>query len=149
MKLAEALEHGDLFPTKPMVLAEFSDRFLNRLDEARLEEKTRKFYRNGYRLLKVTEIFNMRLTEITAEDAERLRFPSSAANANFALRTLRRMLHKAEEWKLIARAPKIKLMKEHGRSLRLYDDAEEKLLAASTRCRWRLRTENSSATLSS
>jgi site-specific recombinase XerD len=31
-------------------------------------------------------------------------------------------------------------MKEHGRSLRLDDDAEEKLLAASTRCRWRPRT---------
>jgi hypothetical protein len=50
------------------------------------------------------------------------------------------MLHKAEEWKLIARAPNIKLMKEHGRSLRLDDDAEEKLLAASTRCKWRPRT---------
>jgi integrase len=51
------------------------------------------------------------------------------------------MLHKAEEWKLIARAPKIKLMKEHGRSLRLDEDAEEKLLAASTRCKWRPRTQ--------
>jgi integrase len=50
------------------------------------------------------------------------------------------MLHKAEEWKLIARAPKIKLMKEHGRSLRLDDDAEEKLLAARTHCNWRPRT---------
>lgn len=51
------------------------------------------------------------------------------------------MLHKAEEWKLIARAPKIKLMKEHGRSLRLDDDAEKKLMAASTQCRWRAHTQ--------
>jgi len=51
------------------------------------------------------------------------------------------MLHKAEVSKIIARAPKVKLMKAHGRSLRLDDDAEEKLLAASTRCDWRPRTK--------
>ena len=88
------------------MLAEFSQRFQSWLDEARMEEKTRKYYRNGCRLLKVTPIFGMRLTEITTEDAERLNFPGSAGNANCALRTLRRMLHKAEECKLIARAPK-------------------------------------------
>jgi site-specific recombinase XerD len=137
MKLAQALEHGDLFPTKAPVLAEFSERFLSWLEEARLEENPKNFYRNGCRLLKVTIIFGTRLAEIRTEDAERLKFPGSAANANCALRTLRRMLHKAEEWKLISRAPKIKLMKEHGRSLRLDDVAEDKLLAASARCTWR------------
>ena len=142
MKLARALEHGDLFPTKPIVLSDLSERFLAWLEEARLEDKTRKFYKNGCRLLKVTSIFSMRLPDITTEDTERLRFPGSAANANCALRTLRRMLHKAEEWKLIARCPKVKLMKEHGRSLRLDDDAEERLLAASTRCNWRPRTRD-------
>jgi len=137
MKLAQALERGDLFPTKPTVLAEFSHRFQRWLDEARLEEKTRKYYRNGCRLLKVTPTFGMRLTEITTENSEGLKFPGSAGNANCALRTLRRMLHKAEEWKLIARAPKIKLMKEHGRDMRLDAEAEEKLAQASLRCRWR------------
>jgi len=123
------------------VLAEFSERFLGWLNEAGLE-KTKKFYRNGCRLLRMTAIFSRRLPEITAEDAERLKFSGSAANTNCALRTLRRMLHKAEELKLIARAPTIRLMKEHGRrSLRLDDDAEEKLLAASTRCTWRPRTK--------
>src|SRR5215831_3574972 len=142
MKLAQALERGDLFPTKPTVLAEFSHRFQRWLDEARLEEKTRNYYRNGCRLLKVTPTFGMRLTEITTENSEGLKFPGSAGNANCALRTLRRMLHKAEEWKLIARAPKVKLMKEHGRSLRLDDEAERKLLAAADGCKWRKRTRN-------
>jgi integrase len=82
----------------------------------------------------------MRLTEITTEDAERLKFFGSAGNANCALRTLRRMLHKAEEWKLIARAPKIKLLKEHGRDVMLDADAEEELVQASLRCKWRTRT---------
>jgi hypothetical protein len=88
MKLARALEHGDLLPAKPTVLAEFTERLLKWLDEARLEEKTKKFYRNGCRLLKVTAVFSMRLAEVTTEDAERLKFPGSAANANCVLRTL-------------------------------------------------------------
>jgi hypothetical protein len=67
LKLAQALERGDLFPTKPIVLAEFSQRFHRWLDEARVEERTRKYYRNGCRLLKETPIFGMRLTEITTE----------------------------------------------------------------------------------
>jgi hypothetical protein len=50
------------------------------------------------------------------------------------------MLRKAEEWKLIARAPKIKLMREHDRDVRLDADAEEKLVQASLRCKWRART---------
>jgi hypothetical protein len=91
MKLAQALEHGGLFPTKALVLAEFSRRFLSWLEEARLEEKTKKFYRNGCRLLKVTITFGARLAEIRTEDAERLKFPRPA-NANCALRTLRRMM---------------------------------------------------------
>jgi len=47
-----------------------------------------------------------------SDRAETLKFSGSPSNANCALRTLRRMLHKAEEWKLIRNAPKIKLMKE-------------------------------------
>jgi len=57
----------------------------------------------------------LRVDQITGDCAEQLKFPGSAANANCALRTLRRMLHEAEEWKVIAHAPKIKMMKEHGR----------------------------------
>jgi integrase len=64
----------------------------------------------------------------------------STANANCALRTLRRLLHKAEEWKLIRRAPKIKLLPKRERTLRLDDEAERKLRAAAPECKWRLRT---------
>jgi hypothetical protein len=41
MKLVQALEHGDLFPTKAPGLAAFSRRFLSWLEEARLERKPR------------------------------------------------------------------------------------------------------------
>jgi hypothetical protein len=53
----------------------------------------------------------MRVDQITGDRAEQLKFPGSAANANCALRTLRRMLYKAEEWKMIGHAPKIRMMK--------------------------------------
>ena len=115
--------------------------FLAWVDDGRLEEKTKKFYRNGWRLLKATPVAGLRVNQITGDFAEQFRFPASAANANCALRTLRGILHKAEEWKMIGRAPKIKMMKEHGRHLRLDDEAEKRLLAgASVACEWRQRT---------
>ena len=116
MRLAQAVEHGDLFSAEATVLSEFCERFLAWLEETRVEEKTRKYYRNGCRLLKATPVFSMRLTEITTEEAETLKFPGSAGNTNCALRTLRRMLHKAEE-----------CLKEHGRDVTLDADAEERL----------------------
>ncbi len=140
LKLASEIENTDPLPTKPTVLGEFAYRFLVWVDGGRLEGKTRKSYRNGWRLLKGTAVAEMRVDKITGDCAEQLKFPGSAANANCALRTLRRMLHKAEEWKMINHAPKVKLMKEHGRHLRLDDEAERKLLTGALVCNWRPRT---------
>ena len=72
----------------------------------------------------------MRLDHITAEDVDALPLPGGPYNVNCALKTLRRMLHKAEEWGLVAKVPKLKLSKELGRTLRLDQQAERKLLAA-------------------
>ena len=140
LKLASSIENTDPLPSKPTVLGEFANRFLTWVDNGRLEDKTRKSYRNGWRLLKATAVAEMRVDQITGDCAEQLKFPGSAANANCALRTLRRMLHKAEEWKMINHAPKVKLMKEHGRHLRLDDEAERKLLTGALACNWRPRT---------
>jgi len=138
LKLAQVIECSDQLPNRPTALDEFSQRFFSWVDDSRLENKTKRYYRNGWRLLTATAVASSRLDQITSDCAERLKFAGSAANANCALRTLRRMIHKAEEWNLISRSPKIKLMKEHGRSLRLDDDAERKLLAAASACKWRL-----------
>src|SRR4029077_13661846 len=140
LKLASVIENTDPLPSKPTALGDFADRFLAWVDTARLEEMTRKFYRNGWRLLKATPVVEVRVNQITSDCAEQLKFLGSAANANCALRTLRRMLHKAEEWKVIGHAPKIKMMKEHGRHLRLDDEAERKLLEGAQACTWRMRT---------
>lgn len=142
LKLAYVMEGTDPLPKKPSTLAEFSERFLTWITDARLESQTKRYYRNGWRMLKTTAVVSMRVDEITNDHVESLKFHGSPANTNCALRTVRRMLNKAEEWKLIARAPKMQLMKEHGRSLRLDDEAERKLLAAADACKWRKRTRS-------
>ncbi|HEY6308364.1 MAG TPA: site-specific integrase [Candidatus Angelobacter sp.] len=132
-----AVQGTDPLPRKAPVLLNYSDRFLGWLENATLGQKTKTYHHTGLRLLNTTSIAGMRLDRITADDVEALRFPKSASNANCALRTLRRMLHKAEEWKLIYKTPKFRLVKEHGRSLILDADAEMKLIAAAAACRWR------------
>ena len=128
LKLTAALRGSDPLDRKAPTLREFSARFLEWVETARLETDTQRYYRNGWRLLKDKPIAGMRMDRITADDAEALRFPGSPANANNGLRTLRRMLNKGKQWKLLWNVPEFKLFKEHGRSLRLDDDAERKLL---------------------
>lgn len=95
---------------------------------ARLEFDTRRYHLNGWRLLQTTQLQNIRLDRITADVVEGLRFSGSPANGNNALRTLRRILNKAREWKVIRDVPDFKLFKEEGRALRPDDQAEAKLL---------------------
>jgi integrase len=128
LKLAAAIEGSDPLDRKAPSLREFSKRFLEWLETARLEFQTQRYYRNGWRLLETTAIAGIRMDRIKVDTVEALRFPGSAANANNALRTLRRMLHKAKEAKLIREVPQFKLFKEHGRAFRLDDEAERKLL---------------------
>jgi len=140
LKLAEINEGRDPLPRKAPWLVDLSKRFLGWAKDGNLALKTKVYYRDGWRLLAATPIAKMRLDTITNDDVERLRFDGSASNTNCALRTLRRMLNKAEEWKLIRKVPKIKLMEEQGRNLRLDDDAERKLFAAAEKCDWDART---------
>ena len=136
LKLAEITEGRDSIPRKAPRLEDLSKRFLGWVKDLNLQRKSKLYYRDGWRLLAATAISNMRLDTITDDDIERLRFEGSASTTNCALRTLRRMFHKAEEWKLIRKVPKIRLMKEYGRALRLDDDAERKLFAGAEVCGW-------------
>jgi integrase len=125
-----------LLDRKSPRLQEFSTRFLGWFESAALAAKSKAYYGNGWRLLSLSNIVGIRLDHITNDDVQALNFSGSASNANCALRTLRRMLHKAEEWNLIARVPKFKLRVEHGRRLRLDGESERKLLVAATACKW-------------
>ncbi|MCU1226503.1 MAG: site-specific recombinase XerD [Edaphobacter sp.] len=114
---------------RTLTLAEFSKRFLDWVGQTRLEAKSREYYKGGWRMLAATPISGMRISHITTDEAGTLRFDHSPANTNRALRTLRRMLGKAAEWGLIGAPPRIKLLKEEGRSALINKDAEAKLLA--------------------
>lgn len=140
LKLAQALEGSDPLDRKAPVLRQFSQRFKEWVTNSKLERKTQLYYENGWRLLSQTEVDGMRLDHITRDRVEALSFTGSAANMNCALRTLRRMLHKAEEWELIRKVPKFRLAKEYGRSLNLDEAAEKSLLEGAATCKWRKRT---------
>ena len=140
LKLAQAMEGSDPLDRKAPVLRQFSQRFLEWVTNSKLELKSRLYYVNGWRLLSETQITGMRLDQVTRDRIEALSFNGSASNANCALRTLRRMLHKADEWELIRKVPKFRLAKEHGRSLNLDEAAEKSLLMGAAACKWRKRT---------
>jgi hypothetical protein len=129
LKLAAAIKGSDPLDKKPPTLREYSKDFLEWVETGRLESDTRRYYTNGWRLLEQTKIAAMRMDLITKDAVEKLKFPGSASNGNNALRTLRRMYSKAKEDKLILEVPDFALFKEHGRSLRLNDDAERRLSA--------------------
>ena len=129
LKLAATIKGSDPLDRKPPTLREYSKDFLQWVETGRLESDTRRYYRNGWRLLEQTKIAAMRMDQINKDEAEKLQFPGSASNGNNALRTLRRMYSKAKEHKLIFEVPDFALFKEHGRSLRLNDEAERRLSA--------------------
>ena len=140
LKLAAAVEGTDPLDRRTPTLQKFSIRFLEWVTNAKLEQKSKLYYQDGWRLLSQTRIVGMRLDAISNDEAEVLSFPGSASNVNCALRTLRRMLHRAEEWKILRRAPKLKLAKEFGRALRLDAATERKLLDGAAACEWREKT---------
>jgi len=111
-------------------LAEFSARFLEWLQASALEPNTKRYYEYGWDMLKATSVANLKLDEITRDDAEALRFAGSPARGNVALRTLRRMLSKAVERGYLRYIPRISLRKEQGREALLSPHAEAKLLMA-------------------
>ena len=79
LKLASAMANTDPLPRKPSVLEHFAERFLDWVNHSRLEEKTRKFYRNGWRLLHTTSVAVLRIDQITGDCTEQLKFPEARA----------------------------------------------------------------------
>lgn len=135
------MQRHDPLPRRAPLLRDFSERFFKWVEGAQLADKTKTYYNDGWRLIKLTKLGGMRLDEISNDDVETMKFPGGPATRNCALRTLRRMLHRAEDWNLIGRPPKLKLAKEHERRLRLDDDAEARLLAGGAACEWGKKTE--------
>lgn len=127
-KFLDAIDGRAPLPRKTPQLVELSQRFLDWIETSTLKGKTKLYYRAGWRLLSRTTIARLRLTQITGDLVASLVFAGSPSNANCALRTLRRMFHKAQDWNLIRVLPKFKLMQEYARFLTLDQKAERRLL---------------------
>ena len=97
LKFAAVVKRGDPLTGKSPSLREYAKDFLGWVKTGRLAEDTRRYYRNGWRLLERTKIAGKRMDHISKSEIEALRFPGSPSNGNNALRTLRRMFHLAKE----------------------------------------------------
>jgi integrase len=122
---------GNVNLRKAPVLREFAVRFLDFVEAQRLSGHlslaTKRYYFSGWELLERTALANMRIDQIGTGDAAVLSFPGGPSNANQAFRTLSRMLHVAVDWRILRAAPRIKLLKELGRTA-LIGSADEGLL---------------------
>jgi integrase len=111
-------------------LGEFSVEFLKWIDETHsIKDKTKKHYKNGWRLLSSTPLAGMDMDAIRNDDCETIPFPGSNHNANQALTTLRRMFGKAVERGRLNRAPKIKLREVCGRSVAMSVEQADSIAA--------------------
>ena len=66
---------------------------------------------------------------ITADDVETMNFHESPHSRNCAIRTLRRMLGKARDWKMLREVPRIKTVKVFPRDRMVTVEDERRLLA--------------------
>jgi integrase len=118
--------------TKIPTLADFATRFFDWLRSLPADrpprQATRRYYRVGWRILQTTSISRMRLDQIIADHALTIA-GKSPANTNNALRTLRRMLKKAQEWELVSTVPIVKLVEEYGREEQIEPWMEQQILA--------------------
>lgn len=128
---AEAGE--SLKPQRAPVIQGFVPRFLEWVDKAMLEPKTKADYKNGCRLILKSGLLGMRLDQITRDDVETTKFHESPHSTNCALRTLSRLLGKARDWKLIREVPRIKKAKVYPRDRMVTAKDEKELLPACPR----------------
>jgi integrase len=101
---------------RPLMLMQFEDRFFAYLKNNVPSPRTVEFYKQAYRPLcfygmGLHDVYLSQISPALIEGwTQERRKMVSATRVNASLRTLRRALRIAEEWKLIRRAPKIKLL---------------------------------------
>jgi len=131
-----AAESGEsLEPKRAPLIQDFAKQFLEWLDKTTLEQKTKNDYKNGRRLILQSALCGMRMDQITSDDVETTKFHESPHSRNCAIRTLRRMLGKVRDWKLIREVPRIinKSLKVFPRDRMVTLDDERQLLASCPR----------------
>ena len=132
----EAVRRGEISTGKAPRLSVFAQQFKTFVEKSaeakQLAVKTRKYYDNGCRLLEATPVWNLRIDQISAEDAQMISFPGSSSNANNALRTLRRILSYAKDRKILYVVPEIALLEENERQAIMQPWLEDVFLECAT-----------------
>lgn len=101
---------------KPLTLSLAEDQFFKYLDSHVAKERTRVFYKDSWKPLvyQTSVLSGVRLQNIDTATIETWARERSKAvgisRVNASLRTLRRFMHLAMDWNLIAKMPKIKLL---------------------------------------
>lgn len=114
---------------RPPTLAEFSVYFLKCIEDGRSAPNTKKYYKNGWRLLSTQPIADIRIDRITTTLADAVTAPGSPSNVNNALSTLRRMLTLAYKEERLTKVPKLNFLEENQRE-RLVTAEEERVILA-------------------
>jgi integrase len=122
-----------LRPKRVPLLREFVKPFEEWLDKTTLAANTKSDYKNGRRLILKTPLSGIRMDLITADDVETMNFHQSPHSRNCAIRTLRRMLGKARDWKLVREVPRVKTVKVFPRDRMISVEDEKRLLRAAKR----------------
>ena len=118
---------------KPPYLADFAPRFLAFVEGGRLREKTKLYYRAGWRLLCTQTVAGTRMDAITTSLAVSITAPGGPSNVNCALRTLHRMLAVAVDWGILHRVPRIGLARERIRERMIAPGEESMILGKGNR----------------
>lgn len=117
---------------KTPLLSAYAKQFLEDVESKKqaghLAHNSARYYVYGVELLKGTSLWSLRLDRIDSSAVEKVSF-SSASVGNTALRTLRHLLHVAEDARLIYRAPKFKLFEDRERTSIIEPWLEEIMLA--------------------
>jgi integrase len=152
--LLARLQQGDAIEVgrrKTPILRDIAERFLECVDNSQqLTPNGKRYYRYGWRLLRLSKLAGMRIDHISQDVAESIVFERPLLNrkrkdeegryeekkeivactghhTNQALRTLKRVQSKAVEWKPLRDIPKIMLSKAPGRDRMMDEQAEDGL----------------------
>ena len=138
-----ALMRGDfglISAAQSPTLKDFKKRFT---DYVKLHTKgrTAAFYADNYRVLLASPLAGMRLGSIDASAIEqfkawRMKQDVAVITVNHTIRTLRRILHLAEDWKLLARAPRLKLLPGENMRVAVISDDELQRMTAHAAGAW-------------
>lgn len=107
MEIAKAQDGSQSVVRRVPTLAEFKPRFFKAVEESRLKQHSKRYYQEGWKILNKTHLPKLRINQIDNEQLEAAKLSGSNSKMNQAIATLRRMLGRAEEWKVLPRAPKL------------------------------------------